>query len=336
MEISDQIFGNLKLDKKFSLLESRPLERLRDITIDPMPSQFYKNALNPTLFSNALGTGYLADKLNNEILTFSALLHKVGMPPFHTLAFEKMKEITGQTPAEYTADVIQRDPDIRTHMKKQSIQEKDVKAIFSNESELSPLLNSTLSLSCLDETARLAKAANIKLRYDPEKIVSNISIDEENKVTYSDDIFPMLEQYKKTRSNVMKVFTEQERFVKETMLQDAVMSYLSEKKDKMFFTLSSVQALFYIQKSEKAKALIERISSNKLYHVLSYRVLHTTEDEITEKEALTREQVVAKYGTKARFRQELIKIDSTMTLGEKEIPQEYPNYLVQMIFKESK
>jgi HD superfamily phosphohydrolase len=156
--IKDPVHGYIPLsDSELSLVDSRPVQRLRRISQLPMAYLVYPGARH-SRFDHSLGSMALADEFAKSLeldtheaalLKASALLHDVGHTPYSHL-FEEFLLEGGTNHEEIGKEIISADKEIHDALRKGGIEPEDVVSMLDGRQRLSKLVSGPIDVDRLD------------------------------------------------------------------------------------------------------------------------------------------------------------------------------------------
>jgi HD superfamily phosphohydrolase len=185
LTLLDPLYGtiesNTSKDLRTCLYQTRPMARLRDISLSSVPSEMLPTGQPSSRFEHSAGVGHLGAIISlrpefapwrNELIV-SCMFHDTGSVPFSHAAEIFQYDLTGRTHEQAAADAL-ASPDVANILSFYDVDADRVLALILGEHpELGGLLAGSIDLDNLDNSARLLRALGGAKEppYSPEQIL---------------------------------------------------------------------------------------------------------------------------------------------------------------------
>jgi HD superfamily phosphohydrolase len=270
--ILDPLYGPIphRADRRMAweLYQTRPLSRLRDISLSSVPSRMQPTGQASSRFEHSVGVSVLADLLcaREEFRPFrgeliaAALLHDAASAPFSHTAEIFQFDATGLTHEQSVANLLDGRTEIGRILRAYGIPSERVLALINGEHPvLNGILAGSMDLDNADNTLRLLNAIgglhDRQPPYDPRRLVEAFQLAGEEIVLDSNYLKEMLGWVETRQMLYGEVLYQETNMAAASMLYRALeYAYSEESIDASFFDLGESDALSLLSRDAPAPA----------------------------------------------------------------------------------
>jgi len=275
----------------WDLYQSRPLTRLRDISLSSIPSRFMPHGTPASRFHHSVGVAYLARKLcesrptlrpYRDLLIASSLCHDIGSPPFSHVSELFFHDFTGHTHEQQTSRLLRPGSELSQLLGRYGVEGREVVQIVTGAHKpLGPLIAGDIDLDNIDNSLHLLVSLgyNEELPYHPLKLIKAFRLRGETLSLDAGHLEEIL-SWAKTRRILYDLLHSEANLSSATMLYRALeFAYARHLLDQDFFTLGESDALYHLQHkcSKPTRILTSRLLRWRQYPLV-YQETRADED----------------------------------------------------------
>jgi len=275
----------------WQLCQSAPLARLRDISLDSVPSRFVPHSVPVSRGEHSVAVGYLARLLADrerdlrpykQTLVAAGLLHDCGSVPFSHIAEPFQWGLTRRTHEQEAAEVLAPGGTISRLLADYDVDPAEVLALITGAHPL-PLISGSIDLDNVDNSIHLLVSLGEQNRYyDPLRLLHAFRM-LDGEIVLDTRELPQLLGWRDARAALYRLLYDEPHLSSLATLYRALeYGFASGALDESFFALDESQALTLLRSGATAetRALIERLISWRHFPFLWQRPGHDEDERL--------------------------------------------------------
>lgn len=279
-------------DLAWQLYQSRPVSRLRDISLSSVPSSFVPHGTALSRFQHSVAVGYLARGLCSRektlrpwrnTLVAAGICHDLGSPPFSHIAEVFLHDLTGRTHARQTEEVLKSGSEIDLLLARYNVDSSTVTRLINGDPQepFSPLIAGSIDLDNISNSQDLLRSLGYRdeIFYQPLRLVQAFKL-EGNDILLDSEYLPEMVGWAASRRKLYDILYSEPHLSAASMLYRALeFAYVAGALQEDFFTLPEGEALYFLthKACKEASRLLDRLHLWRHYPRL-YEQINPQED----------------------------------------------------------